>query len=70
MFVDFIRCFAKVFNQIHIKNIISNICYYHAKTIKQDQLHLKHLYEVSVRIKSPINACNEALNQYSHFKKK
>lgn len=53
-----------------LKIIISNICYYHAKAIKQDQLHLKNLYEVSVRIKSTINMWTEALNHYSHFKEK
>lgn len=53
-----------------LKKIISNICYYHAKTIKQNQLHLKHLYEVSVGIKNSINTWNEALNHYSGFKEK
>lgn len=53
-----------------LKKIISNICYYHAKTIKQNQLHLKHLYEISVGIKNSINTWNEVLNHYSGFKEK
>lgn len=65
-------CFAKVFNLIRfrLKKIIRNICYYHAKSIKQDQLHLKHLYKLPVRTKNCMNTLNEALTQFSLFKEK